>query len=333
MCTQHKKFSHLSQEERSSIETLRKEGYTQRAIGQALGRDVSVVSREILRNQRPDGTFCALYAQKKASTRRCVAKEASRKIEHDPNLARSIEDNLRRDVPTIGDWSPEVIAQTILKGKISHTTIYAWIARTRRDLRHLLPNQGRRRATYGSVATRRYREMSLPSIETRPKIVATRKQIGHLEGDTVILKEGRLHTLVERKSRFLFANLITIMGSGLAMQISQSAIDILSPFPRRYRETITYDQGSEFAWWDETEKELVGTKIYFAHAHSPWERGTNERTNGLIRRYFPKGPRAVTVTYDDVVKVVWRLNHRPRKILHWRTPCTVFGMCCSSGLN
>ncbi|MBI2121065.1 MAG: IS30 family transposase [Parcubacteria group bacterium] len=114
--------------------------------------------------------------------------------------------------------------------------------------------------------------------------------------------------------------------STLAETIETSLRDPLS-----YRQTVTYDRGSEFAWWDETEKGLTGTKIYFAHPHRPWERGTNERTNGLIRRYFPKGQKFATLTNDDVAKVVWRLNHRPRKILRWRTPCEVFERCCSSG--
>jgi len=120
---------------------------------------------------------------------------------------------------------------------------------------------------------------------------------------------------------------------GLAMQISGGAVRNLSLLPATHRKTITYDRGSEFAWWDETEKGCIGLMIYFAHAHSPWERGTNERTNGLIRRYFPKGKTFAMLTSDDVAKVVWRLNHRPRKILRWRTPCDVFGQCCSSSAN
>jgi IS30 family transposase len=270
-----------------------------------------------------------LLAQKKNNKRRIASKNKTRKIENDRELEQRIERYLQGGDVHKGDWSPEVIANTVLKRRISHTTIYSWIRRSRQDLKHLLPGGGRRRASYGSVKTRKYREMSLPSIETRPEEASFRTNNGHFEGDTVVLKEGRLHTLVERKSRFLIADLVTTKGPGLAMQISQSAVGVLSAFPLSFRKTITYDQGSEFAWWDETEKELMGTKIYFAHAHCPWERGTNERTNGLIRRYFPKGAKAVTLNSDDVVRVVWRLNHRPRKILRWRTPCDVFGMCCT----
>ena len=329
MYTQHKRFAHLTQAERFHIETLKEEDYTYREIAQNLNRDVSVISREITRNKGSDGIYRADLAQKKRNKRRVLSKQGSRKIENNRELELLIEKNLQGDDPLNGDWSPEVITNTILKGKISHTTIYTWIKRSRKDLKHLLPNQGRQRATYGSVTTRKYREMSLPSIDTRPDEVESRKRQGHFEGDIVVLKEGRLHTLVERKSRFLIADLVTIKGPGLAMQISESAVTNLLGLSVKHRRTITYDQGSEFAWWDETEKGLVGTKVYFAHAHSPWERGTNERTNGLIRRYFPKGKRAVRLNKEDVAKVVWRLNHRPRKILNWRTPCEVFGKCCT----
>lgn len=333
MCTQHKSFAHLTQDERYRIETLLEEKYTYREIARAVKRDISVISREVRRNKRSDGGYCASTAERRKDKRRLLSKYGSRIIENDARLGTLIEELLRGSHDENGDWSPEVIANTTLKGQVSHATIYLWIKRSRRDLVHLLPNQGRRRATYGSLATRKFREQSLPSIEMRPDSVESRKELGHFEGDTVVLKEGRLHTLVERKSRFLIADLTTIRGPGLAMQISESAIVNLSDLPLGYRQTITYDQGSEFAWWDEMEKGLRGTKVYFAHARSPWERGTNERTNGLIRRYFPKGSRAVKVNTDIIAKVVWMLNHRPRKILQWRTPCEVFGRCCTSSLN
>lgn len=331
MCTQHKDSAHLTQEDRFRIEALDRERYGVREISRSLTIDASVISRELSRNRENDGSYCALRAQKKADERRRESKHNSRKIENDPILAQIIECSLRGQDPKCGDWSPEVIANTVLKNRICHTTIYAWIKRSRRDLRCLLPQQGRRRMRYGSaIAYAAKCRALMPSIDLRPVHVASRKQLGHFEGDTMILKEGRIHTLVERRSRFLVADFIRVMGMGLAMQVSASAVQKLSIFPLSHRRTITYDRGSEFAWWDETEKELVGTKIYFAHPHRPWERGTNERTNGLLRRYFPKGVKFATLTHDDIAVVVWRLNHRPRKILRWATPCAVFGRCCSS---
>lgn len=332
MCIQHSDSAHLAQEDRFRIETLIDEEYSYRAIARTLVIDVSVISREIARNGS-NGRYCAHEAQRRCDGRRKESKKEYRKIENDAVLAHDIETGLTRDCE-VGDWSPEVLAHTSLKGRITHPTIYAWIKRSRSDLKSLLPHQGRRRIKYGmKKARKRAIDLRMPSIELRPAAVEGRKQIGHFEGDTMVLKEGRIHTLVERKSRFLIAGFIRHVSVGLALEVSESAIQLLSPLPLSCRRTITYDRGSEFAWWDETEKHLPGIKIYFAHPYHPWERGTNERTNGLIRRYFPKGQRFATIANDDVAKVVWRLNHRPRKILRWRTPCDVFGQCCISGLN
>jgi IS30 family transposase len=316
------------------IETLLRENYTLRAIARAMLVEVSVISREYSRNKESNGAYCAAVAQKKASERRAQSKQGTRKIENNHVLAERTEALLRGEDSEHGDWSPEVIANTELRGRISHPSIYAWIRRSRPDLKHLLPHQGRRRKKYGSHTEHGTIQATQPrTIEERPKEIEARAEVGHYEGDTVVLKEGRIHTLVERKSRFLIARLIRVKGAGLAMEISESAVDALKDLPVSHRRTITYDRGSEFAWWDETEKHLNGIMVYFAHPYHPWERGTNERTNGLVRRYFPKGQMSASLCTDDVAKVVWRLNHRPRRILRWRTPCDVFGKCCNSGLN
>jgi len=334
MCLHHKVFAHLTQENRFRIEILLEEKNSYREIARKMEINISVISRELNRNKEKDGSYCAIKAQEKTDTRRLKSRYKLRRIENDSTLALLIETTLQGEDKEKGDWSPEVISHTVLKGKICHETIYAWIRRSRKDLLHLLPQQGRRRMRYGSkTAFREKCRALMPSIELRPASIESRKKIGHFEGDTVVLKEGRIHTLVERKSRFLVADFLPYVGVGLASLISESAVQILSVFPLSHRQTITYDRGSEFAWWDETEKYLIGTKIYFAHPHRPWERGTNERTNGLIRRYFPKGKKFARLSKEDVARIVWRLNHRPRKILHWRTPCEVFGKCCCSKSN
>jgi transposase, IS30 family len=333
MSIQHRESAHLVQEDRIRIETLKKEGYTLRAIARSLNIDVSVISRECIRNKNSIGEYSAAIAQKKTDARRHESKHGARKLENNLILGEQVATLLRADCPR-GDWSPEVIANTALKGKISHTSIYVWIKRSRTELRVFLPHQGRRRIKYGAKKARKIAiGLRMPSIDLRPVSAQDRKEIGHFEGDTVVLKEGRIHTLVERKSRFLVTDFIRTKGPGLALDVSASAVTTLKQFPTTHRRTITYDRGSEFSWWDETEKYLQGTKIYFAHPYHPWERGTNERTNGLIRRYFPKGEKFALITNDDVAKVVWRLNHRPRKILQWRTPCDVFEQCCSSRCN
>ena len=332
MYTKHRASLHLTQEDRFVIETLLQEHYSYRNIEESTGIPFFTVGREIERNKDSRGRYSAKVAEEKSKERRLNSKRSSQKIETNYPIAKIIEEHLSGTDSLHGDWSPEVIANTVLKGKICHQTIYSWIKRSRKDLLHHLPHQGRRRIKYGQKKARlvAYRAL-MPSIEERPEEVLSREKIGHYEGDTIVLKEGRIHTLAERKSRFLLGELITVKGTGLAWHISESAIKIFSKIPKTHRKTLTYDRGSEFSWWNEVEKNVTKFKIYFAHPYHSWERGTNERSNGLIRRYFPKGEKFATIKDEDVQKVLSMINHRPRKILRWKTPCEVFGRCCSSG--
>ena len=158
-----------------------------------------------------------------------------------------------------------------------------------------------------------------------------RATLGHYEGDTVLLnRASALLTLVERKSKFLIAELVHAR-FGMAYAVHEAIVGAFSPLPMTHRKTLTPDRGAEFAYWDMTEHEVSGLTFYFAHARAPWERGTNEHTNGLLRRYFPKKEKHDTINTAQVAEVVWMINHRPRKSLIWKTPCMVFGACCSSG--
>ena len=328
MCTlQHTDPRHLSQEERAVIETLDCNGETSRAIATVIHRHYSTVSREIQRNRGVIG-YSARVAERKYRQRRLASKYASRKIENDPNLSCAIEAKLR-GTHIRGDWSPRIIAH--FDPRISHQTIYDWIRRSRPDLRHLLPRCGRYRRKYGSRNnpaqgwTTRIR-----SIETRPVEAQERSEIGHFEGDTVLLSRSRaLLTLVDRKSKFLISCLVSAR-IGMVYDVHLAIVSALSALPTPLRRTLTPDRGGEFAYWDLTERDIDGLTIYFAHAHAPWERGTNEHTNGLLRRYFPKREKHDTVTAAQVAQVVWMINHRPRKSLDWDTPCRVFGGCCGS---
>lgn len=116
----------------------------------------------------------------------------------------------------------------------------------------------------------------------------------------------------------------------MAYEVHLGIVAAFSVLPMMLRKTLTPDQDGEFAYWDMTERDVSGLTIYFAHAHAPWERGTNEHTNGLLRRYFPKAKKHATLTKAQVADVVWMINHRPRKSLNWNTPCGVFGACCIS---
>lgn len=328
--TQHTDRSHLSQEDRAVIEALRAQGATLRVIAHIIHKHHTTVCRELARNCDANGMYVARHAEKKHHARRRAAKYGSRKIENDSALESIIEEKLR-GTHVRGDWSPAVIAHVV--GTICHQTIYSWIRRSRPDLRRVLPRCGKYRRKYGSRKAPSHKGWmtNIRSIDTRPDEVRHRTTLGHFEGDTVVLERGvrALVTLAERKSKFLIADLIGA-AMGISYEVHETLVAHLAPLPPFLRQTITPDRGSEFSYWDMTEREVHGLRFYFAHARAPWERGTNEHTNGLLRRYFPKKEKHDMITKTQVAEVVWMINHRPRKSLNWETPCKVFGACCSS---
>jgi len=219
--------------------------------------------------------------------------------------------------------SPEQISEET--GTVSDDAIYSWIERSRKDLAVLLPQRGKIRHKYGKNPGEAQGWTKLVrNIATRPKIVESRKRVGDWEGDTVIGRDrARLLVHVERKSRFIVAK---IMPNGSADVTHAATVASLKGLPLH---TITYDRGSEFALWKMVERD-TGAKVYFANAHHPWERGTSENSNGLLRRFFPKGTPLGQRLQRDLDKAVRLINHRPRKCLNWKTPCHVFGYCCNS---
>jgi IS30 family transposase len=257
------------------------------------------------------GGYHATHAAVIAKERRNASKQAMRKIENNAVLSKRIEEMLH---PLV---SPEVIAHEI---GLVHETIYTWIARSRPDLYPRLPQHGRKRRRYGSKRIQKQGwTRDVRSIDERPHT-----DVFSWEGDT--MKGGsraRLLTHVERTSLFTIVDLIP---DGTANTIYARIAD-RAIFSKSY---LTYDRGSEFALWRMIERDTKAT-VYFAHAHAPWERGKNENTNGRLRRVFPKRFNFSTITQRDVNRVVWLMNHTPRKSLSWRTPAEVFKkMRCTS---
>lgn len=305
---------HLTRDERAALAALLRAGHSQAECARQLGVHRSTVTRELKRGK---AECKAVAADKHAKKLREESKLEERKIENDKKLECRVVRLLK-----LGR-SPEQISEEV---NLAHKTIYRWVKRSRKDIAALLPQRGRVRHQYGKENKGGHQgwTKSVQSIETRPKIVETRSRIGDWEGDTVIGRDrARLLVHVERKSRFIVAR---IMPSGEAETTHAMTVSSFKGFPCK---TITYDRGSEFALWKMTERALC-TKIYFAHAHHPWERGTSENSNGLLRRFFPKGTPLGEKFQRDVDKAVWNINHRPRKCLGWKTACSVFGHCCDS---
>lgn len=306
---------HLSRDERVALAALLRAGQSQSACARSLGVHRSTVFREL---RRVDGEYRAIVADKRAHEERRDSKQKKRKIENNGKLAKRIVRFLKRG------YSPEQISETLRI--ISDDAIYAWIDRSRKDLRILLPQRGKVRHQYGKdTGVVQGWTKSVRNINTRPEAADKRSRIGDWEGDTVLGRDrARLLVHVDRKSRFIVARLVP---SGNADMVHVVTATVFKRLPCH---TITYDRGSEFALWRMIERD-TGAKVYFANAHHPWERGTSENSNGLLRRFFPKGTPLGERLQKEIDTAVWRINHRPRKCLGWKTPCAVFKHCCDSG--
>lgn len=295
-------YSHINRDQRIALATLVRAGYSQADVARELGIHPGTVSRELKRNLGDDGSYHAIKAHRIATSRRIESKRASRLIENSPELEAKIEVLLH---PL---RSPEVVAHEL---GIAHETIYAWIDRSRKDLKKLLPYRGKKRRRYGGKREQKQGwTRNVRSIDERQKSLLS------WEGDTVLGEtKARLLTHVERTSLFLVADL---MKDGTADSVHETLVR-----HQKIHGVSTYDRGSEFALWEMIERD-TNVSIYFAHAHHPWERGKNENTNGRLRRVFPKRFDFSTITQRQLDEVVYMMNHTPRKSLSWQTPTDVF---------
>ena len=310
-----KNYTQLTIRERYTIEFLKQEGQAQNYIADKLGRSESTISRELVRNKEKNGIYHADKAEEFAN-KRCKRE----RFHNFTKLAESIiEERL------IIHWSVEEISVE-LRNKynihISYELIYQYIAFNREQggkLYKLLPHRGKkykkrnlktRKRTWKEAKARK-------SIDDRPSVVDEKFEIGHWEGDTVESKrhQGGIGTFVDIKSKFLIIRKVKDKSS-LAMKNA-----VLDGFKNYFGivKTFTFDNGTEFSLHDQIEKEL-GVEVYFAHPYSPWERGLNENTNGLIRKFYPKGTDFSEVTDEEILRVQNLINERPRKSLNYKTP-------------
>ena len=289
-------------------------GHQQVEIAKFIGVDKSTISRELKRNQGQRG-YRPKQAHNFAMNRR---KQGPRRIRTETWLL--IEAKIRLD------WSPEQISGWLLRHyriQVSHEWIYQYILsdkQTGGDLYKHLRCQKKRRKRYGN----RDRRGKLPnrrSIEERPVIVDQRQRIGDWDVDTIVGKghQQAIVTLTERKSRLA---LLRKVDRRTAELVSNAMIELLQPVAERVH-TITGDNGKEFAEHERITKELC-TDFFFAHPYAAWERGANENMNGLVRQYIPKNRELISVTNDELDKIMTKLNHRPRKCLDFRSPFEVF---------
>lgn len=327
-------YSHLSAEERSAIMVMLASGSSMRAAAELLGRSASTVHRELRRNGyktaaeshggRPrktpsyDATRASLRAQRLRRQPR-----VPRKLAPDGPLWRRVEAHLR-----LG-WSPQQIAGRL--GGVSHETIYTAIyamprGALRRELTSLLRKHHRARRKRSQGEDRRGKLVGMVSIHLRPPEANDRLLPGHWEGDLIVGRRNgsAVGTLVDRSSLFVMLAKMDGTDAAAALEGFGRAFNSLDP---AWRQTLTYDQGKEMARHAEL-SERTGLKIFFADPHSPWQRGINENTNGLLRQYLPKGQDLSNFSQRDLDQIAWSLNTRPRRSLGYRTPAEVFFSSC-----
>lgn len=311
-------YQQLTQTQRYQIHARRDVGLSRRQIAKALGIHNSTVSRELRRNAIDSGYHPA-RAQSCSDHRRRTAKKRTKRL---PSMIAAVAGRLREE------WSPEQISRFIapLPGmSVSHQWICTMIWDDKAsggDLwKHLRQPKRRSKHRAHAKSAGLGKIPNRVGIEHRPIEVNDRCFIGHWEGDTVVQghKQSGLVTLVERRSGYLLAARLP----KLTAELTQRAMVRLLKPRRGAVQTITLDNGSEFASHEDVAKALAA-KIYFCDPYCSGQRGTNENTNGLIRQYFPKGTDFQNVSNAELRKVVDKLNDRPRKRLGYRTPAQVF---------
>jgi len=305
-------------EQRYQIHALRKAGMSMGSIALEIGTVTSTVSREISRNTGARG-----YRPKQAHEKTIERHKNKPKA---ISLTEEIKMLIREQLCGV-ESSPEQISGRLKvehQLSISHETIYQYLITNRTEggtlYLHLRHKHKKYRKRYGS-ADRRGQITGRVSIDDRPLIVEEKSRIGDFEGDLVIGKnhKGALATLVDRHSKF---SLIAKVPNKSANNVTTVIMDMLTPF-KAHLHTITFDNGKEFAHY-QTVADTLAVNVYFAHPYHSWERGLNEHTNGLIRQYFPKGSSLEDITLEEIRAVQDKLNHRPRKILGFKTPYEVF---------
>jgi len=312
-------YRQLTLKERYHISQCLGIGMSQKEIAESIGVHPSTISRELRRNRSSSGEGYEYDTAELLSRERHRKKPKHRVI--DSPKERYIRAGLNKQ------WSPEQIAGRMRLERdesISVETIYRFIYANSLNGGRLYKNlrQGHKHRRHrGEPSDGRGVIPDRVLIDERPEIVEEKSRIGDLELDTVIGKghQGALVTLVDRKSKFL---LMRKVASKHARVVTDAMVEMLEPI-KEVIKTLTSDNGKEFAYHKEVAQKL-DSEFYFAHPYHSWERGLNEHTNGLVRQYLPKKTDFGTVTDREVLSIQEKLNHRPRKVLNYRTPYEVF---------
>jgi IS30 family transposase len=315
----------LDLQERITIFTMLENKQGIRAIARALERSPSTISREVRRNSHPrNRDYRPNAAQRRSDPRRLRPKTG--KIDSCSELRDFIQNRL------LQEWSPEQISNTLRtrfpersEMNVVHETIYQGLYRQgdtalRRKMSTCL-RTGRAVRKPQRSANQRSRRFFDPMlmIDKRPAEVKDRAVPGHWEGDLITgsLNQSAIGTLVERTTRYVM--LVHLPDNHEAETVRDGILNTMAVLPAHLRKSLTWDQGCELARHKDI-TQATGMAVFFCDPASPWQRGSNENTNGLLRQYFPKGSHLSRFSLADLQEAAKRLNNRPRKMLGWETP-------------
>jgi IS30 family transposase len=319
-------YTHITDREREKIGLLLAKRINIPKIAEKLSRDPTTVRREVRRSRPFFLGYSPLRAEKDAKKKQSVARR-TKKLDHPP-LWKIVKQKLSLR------WSPEQIAHFLkvtypkdTRMQVSHESIYTYIyVLPRGELRKELilylrqGSRGRQRRKRGT--DERGKIPNIVSIRERPKEVENRTVPGHWESDLIVGKEHKsaIGTLVERTTR---ATILVPLKAKDAETVRKAFARTVKKLPKEIFKSLTHDRGSEMSEHELFTKETE-VQVYFADPYSPWQRGTNENTNGLIRQFFPKGTDFNLVSVRELKRVQRLLNERPRETLKWKTPKEAF---------
>jgi len=320
------RYQRLNLMEREELSRMLAVGSSLRAAGRGLGRAPSTLSRELARHHTSPVTYRAVRAHQRAQ-RWAHRPRTPRKLAGQPRLRTAVFRLLAQR------WSPEQIARGLPQRYpdeptmwISHEAIYTYLyvlprgAFKRELIRYLRQRHRFRRPRKVRLTSRPIQDII--SIDERPAAVAKRTVPGHWEGDLLVghANASALGTLVERTTRL---TLLVPLKAKDAATVRQAFARELRTLPAQLRRSLTYDQGQEMREHRLFTKQTK-MRVYFAHPQCPWERGTNENTNGLLRQFFPTGTRFNQLSRTHIKQVQAMFNDRPRKVLNWHSPAHAF---------
>lgn len=314
-------YRQLTEAERYTLSALKRDKRSLRSIAKLLDRSPSTLSREVRRNatidhRKPNPLYIPSKAQEQANGRR---RRCRRVKHHAPEVYAHVEALLAKE-----QWSPEQIANDLperLGVSLSHMTIYRHVRRDQRlggvMFRHLRHGGKRRcKRTYGPE--KRGKLPDKPMIDTRSAAIELRQEIGHWEGDTVMGSAGERRCLLTLVERATGIGTIVLLPHRTVRAVNRAVINLIRHSGLPFK-TITWDNGTEFHGYRQIE-EATGVQCYFAYPYHPWERGSNENFNGLVRQYFKKRKSLAGKRQADCDRVTAKLNSRPRKRYGFKTP-------------